>query len=65
MKKTEEELDKLGWLQCSECGYGCEVEKWEVLCGDVTDGTVCQDCCVGICRIDWTYPDGKGWKADI
>lgn len=65
MKATEEELNKLGWLQCSECGHGHEVSGWDVMCGDVTDRTACPYCCTGICRIDWTYPDGKGWKADI
>ena len=54
----------LGWIQCSQCGWGCEIHKSEVDAGDYVDRQACPDCCLGPCRIDWDYPDGPGWVAE-
>lgn len=42
-----------GWINCSECGWGCQIYRYEFEAGDYHDGQMCPDCCVGICRIDW------------
>ena len=54
----------LGWIQCSQCGWGCEIHKSEVDAGDYVDRQACPDCGLGPCRIDWNYPDGPGWVAE-
>jgi hypothetical protein len=53
---------ELGWIQCTQCGWGCEVHRDEVELGDYVDRQSCPECCMGPCLIDWTYPDGPGWK---
>jgi hypothetical protein len=50
----------LGWIQCSQCGWGCEIHKSEVDAGDYVDRQACPDCGLGPCRIDWDYP----WVAE-
>lgn len=54
----------LGWMQCTQCGNGFEVTKEEVEAGDYVDRQCCDECGIGPMKIDWTYPDGPGWKAD-
>lgn len=54
--------NKLGWLQCTQCGHGHEVTKEEVEVGDYIDQGSCDSCGIGPVKIDWTYPDGPGWK---
>ena len=54
----------LGWIQCSQCGWGCEVHRAEVEAGDYIDRQGCPECGLGPCRIDWDYPDGPGWKYE-
>jgi len=51
----------LGWIQCTQCGWGREVHRSEIEAGDCLDRQACPKCCVGPCKIDWTYPDGPGW----
>ena len=63
-KQIEINKDDLGWMQCTQCSWGTEVEGWEVEAGDYHDGQACQDCGLGPCRIDWDYPDGPGWVAE-
>ena len=55
--------DQLGWIQCTQCGWGCEVRRDEVEAGDYHDRQACDSCGIGPCLIDWTYPDGPGWVA--
>ena len=55
----------IGWIQCSQCGWGCEVHRSEVEAGDYVDRQSCPDCGLGPCKIDWDYPDGSGWVAEI
>jgi hypothetical protein len=43
----------LGWIQCTQCGWGCEVTRAEVDAGDYHDGQACGSCGIGPCRIDW------------
>ena len=54
----------LGWLQCTQCGHGHEVHLADVEAGDYADRQACPVCGTGPCRIDWTYPDGPGWKFE-
>lgn len=54
----------LGWFQCTQCGNGQEVHRADVEAGDIIDGQVCDHCGIGPMRIDWTWPDGPGWKAE-
>lgn len=63
-KQNDISKDDLGWIQCSQCGWGTEVEGWEVLAGDYVDRQACQDCGLGPCDIDWDYPSGPGWVAE-
>ena len=53
----------LGWIQCTQCGWGREVHRSEIEAGDYLDRQACPECCIGPCKIDWTYPDGRGWVA--
>jgi len=46
-------LNVSGWLQCSQCGHGHSVERWEVECGDYTEGTACPECLIGLVKITW------------
>lgn len=48
---TGEQQSDLGWLQCTQCGYGHEVTREEVEIGDYTDRQACPSCCIGPCRI--------------
>ena len=50
----------LGWIQCTQCGWGCEIHKSEVDAGDYVDRQACPDCGLGPCSIDWDYP----WVAE-
>jgi hypothetical protein len=43
----------LGWIQCTQCGWGCEVTRAEVGAGDYHDGQACGSCGIGPCRIHW------------
>ena len=63
-KQNDISKDDLGWIQCSQCGWGCEVHKSEVEAGDYVDRQACPDCGLGPCDIDWDYPDGPGWKYE-
>ena len=54
-KQNDISKDDLGWMQCTQCSWGTEVEGWEILSGDYRDGQACQDCGLGPCRIDWTW----------
>jgi hypothetical protein len=36
----------------------------DVEAGDYVDRQACPECGIGPCRIDWTYPDGPGWKFE-
>lgn len=51
----------LGWIQCTQCGWGREVHRSEIEAGDCLDRQACPKCCVGPCKINWTYHDGTGW----
>ena len=53
---------KLGWIQCTQCGNGFEVTKEEIESGDYIDRQACDECGIGPMKIDWSYPDGPGWK---
>jgi hypothetical protein len=53
----------LGWIQCTQCGWGTEVSRQEVEADDYHDGQACPSCDLGPCRIDWSYLDGPGWVA--
>ncbi len=55
----------LRWLQCTQCGHGHEVHRAEVKAGDYVDRQACPECGIGPCRIDWTYPDGPGWRQEL
>jgi len=52
----------IGWLNCTQCGWGHKIQRWEVSAGDISDGQTCESCGLGPCRIDWTWPDGPGWS---
>lgn len=54
----------MGWIQCTQCGWGSEVNRSEVEAGDYTDRQACDHCGIGPCRIDWDWPDGPGWKYE-
>ena len=54
----------IGWIQCSQCGFGQEVHRSEVEAGDWVDNQSCPDCGLGPCDIDFTWPDGSGWVAE-
>jgi hypothetical protein len=59
-----EKTKDIGWIQCTQCGWGCELHRSEVEAGDFIHNMLCQECLEGPCKIDWTYPDGIGWVAD-
>lgn len=54
----------LAWFQCTHCGYGIEIYRWEVEAGDFVDRQSCDHCGIGHMLIDWDYPDGPGWKYE-
>lgn len=60
----QKNTQNLGWIQCTQCGNGFQVHKSEVDAGDYVDRQVCDHCGIGPMIIDWTWPDGPGWKAD-
>ena len=60
---TEKTKD-IGWIGCTQCGWGCQFHRSEVELGDYVDRQSCPDCDLGPCRIDWDYPDGPGWVAE-
>ena len=47
------DLGRTGWLQCSECGHGHSVERWQVDSGDYTDKVSCPECLTGLIKITW------------
>lgn len=57
-----DEYKDYGWIQCTQCGNGFQVHKSEVDAGDYVDRQVCDHCGIGPMLIDWTWPDGEGWK---
>jgi hypothetical protein len=60
----KEQTLHMGWIQCTQCGWGSEVSRSEVEAGDYTDRQACDHCGIGPCRIDWDWPDGPGWKYE-
>ena len=50
----------LGWFQCTQCGNGFEIHRWEVEAGDYVDRQSCDHCGIGPMLIDWDYP----WVAE-
>ena len=48
-----------GWLQCTQCGHGHAVERWEVECGDYVDRTACPECFFGIVKISWNKKEDE------
>lgn len=54
-----------GWLQCTQCGYGQQVMRWEVEAGDYHDRQACPECCIGPCRIAWEKSDRDSYTWDV
>lgn len=54
--------DNLGWFQCNCCGNGFEITREGVDIGDYVNRQACDFCYEGTMTIDWTYPDGVGWR---
>ena len=42
-----------GWFQCSQCGHGHIVYKWQFEVGDYRDRQGCPHCGIGIMLVDW------------
>jgi hypothetical protein len=42
-----------GWFQCSQCGNGFWVRKWEFLVGDREDREPCPCCLLGFMSVEW------------
>ena len=61
-KKMNNQYKDYGWIQCTQCGNGFQVHKSEVDAGDYVDRQACDECGIGPMRIDWTWPDGDGWR---
>lgn len=61
----KENTINLGWFQCNQCGNGFEISREEIEIGDYVDRQACDYCGVGIMTVDFDYPDGLGWKAEI
>jgi hypothetical protein len=62
--ESENDNEHLGWIQCTQCGNGFVVHKVEVDVGDYVDRQACDECGIGPMLIDWTWPDGPGWKNE-
>lgn len=54
----------LGWFQCSQCGNGFEIHRWEMEAGDYVDRQSCDHCGYGVMTVDWSFPDGPGWRYE-
>jgi hypothetical protein len=42
-----------GWFQCSQCGHGHGLERWQVECGDYVEKTACPECGTGVMKVEW------------
>ena len=51
---TEKTKD-IGWIQCSQCGWGCELRRLEVEAGDYVDRQACDECGIGPTQTDMMY----------
>lgn len=51
-----------GWFQCSQCGYGHGLERWQVECGDYVEKTACPECGTGIMKVEWEEDEKNSTK---
>jgi hypothetical protein len=48
-----ENENQQGWFQCTQCGHGHWVQRWEVEIGDYVERTACPECGIGIMKVEW------------
>ena len=48
-----ESENQQGWFQCTQCGHGHWVQRWEVEIGDYVERTACPECGIGIMKVEW------------
>jgi len=53
-----------GWLQCSQCGNGFWVRRWEFEVGDRKDRERCPRCLIGFMSVEWEKSKDRATKGE-